>query len=123
MFTDNNNINNRKPIRVNGKVIGYIELDCFHRRVKGSVHQLHSPKAWCISKDAFYKQILPQTKVIIIEDTETGQNYKCMTDEFSRNSFEIKRGAFEPQLAMRLEEWHTEDKKGHQLNFREGSMK
>jgi len=123
MFTYNYNTNNRTPIRVDNRIIGYIESNCFHRKVRGSQHQLRSPKAWCISRDAFYEEILPNAKHIIIEDMEIGQNYNCMTDEFARNCFEIKRGAFEPQLAMRLEKWHTETEECNQLTLWEENDK
>lgn len=107
----------KTPIWVGGRIVGYIQDKCFRKRVKGSLHRLRTPKAWCISKEAFYAQILPHAERIIVEDVEAGVTYMCSTDEFARNCFEIQRGSFESQLAVTLEHWQVEDNGNRQLSL------
>ena len=81
----------KSPVRVEGRIVGHIQDNCFLKRVKGSCHQLRAPKAWCISKKAFYELILPNAELIIVEDVESGRCYKCATEIFAKCSFEIQR--------------------------------
>lgn len=108
---------NKRVIKVDNKVIGYIEGNSFRKRVKGSLHQLRNPKAWAISKEPFLEDILINTRTIVIEDIETGQDYTCPTEIFSENSFEICRGKFEPQLACPLRFFRTDDNRSCQLSL------
>jgi len=104
-------------IEAEGKVIGYLEGDCFRKRVVGSKHKLRKPPAWCISKQAFYEEVLPNTENIIIEDTESGLIYECLTKVFDEHAFEIQRGNFEPQLALTLKHWEVRGNGHHQLGL------
>ena len=108
-YTTVNTSNVKTPVRTHGRIIGSIEGNHFIKRVKGSLHQLRYPKAWCISEDAFHEQIRPKTDIITIEDTETGTLYTCSTELFSEYCFQIQRGSFEPQLALTMEHWEVED--------------
>ena len=107
----------KTPIWVGGRIVGYIQDNCFRKRVKGSLHRLRIPRAWCISKDAFYEQILPHAECIIVEDAEAGVTYICPTDEFAKHCFEIQRGSFESQLALTLEHWQVEGNGSKQLSL------
>ena len=105
------------PIKAQGKIVGYLEGNCFHKRVIGSKHKLRKPPAWCISKQAFCEEILPNTENIIIEDTESGLTYECLTKVFAEHAFEIQRGNFEPQLALGLRFWEVKGNGHRQLNL------
>ena len=110
--------NGRTVIKVdNGRVIGSIEGNRFIKRVKASLHQLRNPKAWCISKEPFIEQILPSTEYIVIEDEESGKEYTCSTELFAKNSFEICRGNFEPQLACPTSFFQTKGNGNEQLSL------
>ena len=84
--TTENTSHVKAPVKTHGRIIGSIEGNHFIKRVKGSLHQLRYPKAWCISEDAFHKQI-----------------------RLSEYCFQIQRGSFEPQLALTMEHWEVED--------------
>ena len=104
------------PIKAQGKIIGYLKDHTFIKRVQGSKHMLRKPPGWCISKQAFCEEILPNTENIIIEDVESGRIYECPTKLFAEHAFEIQRGNFEPQLALTLNHWEVRGN-GHQLSL------
>ena len=108
------------PVRAQGKTIGYLEGNCFRKRVIGSKHKLRKPPAWCISKEAFCEEVLPNTENILIEDIESGLVYECPTTVFAEHSFEIQRGDFEPQLALGLRFGRVKSNGHHQVNLFEG---
>jgi hypothetical protein len=93
------------PLEAQGKIIGYLQDHTFIKRVQGSKHMLRKPPAWCISKEAFYEEVLSNSEHIVIEDLESGLVYECPTQVFAKRSFEIQRGNFEPQLALTLNHW------------------
>jgi len=105
------------PIKAQGKIIGYLGGNCFRKRVIGSKHKLRKPPAWCISKQAFCEEVLPNTEKIIIEDMESGLSYECLTKVFAEHAFEIQRGNFEPQLALGLRFWEVKGNGHHQLGL------
>ena len=104
-------------IEAEGKIIGYLQGHTFIKRVQGSKHMLRKPPAWCISKEAFCHEVLPNTKNIIIEDVESGLVYECLTKVFAEHAFEIQRGNFEPQLALTLNHWEVKNNGHHQLGL------
>jgi hypothetical protein len=81
---------------------------------------LRKPPAWCISKEAFCEEVLPNTENIIIEDVESGLIYECATKVFAERAFEIQRGNFEPQLALTLNYWEVRGNGHRQLGLWEG---
>jgi len=78
---------------------------------------LRKPPAWCISKQAFCEEVLSRTNKIIIEDTESGATYECLTAVFAEHAFEIQRGNFEPQLALTLNYWKKHGNGHRQLRL------
>lgn len=103
------------PIKAQGKIIGYLQDHTFVKRVQGSKHMLRKPPAWCISKEAFCHKVLHNTDNIVIQDLESGTNYECPTQVFAEHAFEIRRGNFEPQLALSLKFWEIGGNGEHQF--------
>ena len=117
---DNSNIHPygvNTPVKPQGKIIGVLSKHTFIKRVKASKHMLRKPPAWCISKQAFCEEVLPNTENIIIEDIESGIVYECLTKVFAEHAFEIQRGNSEPQLALGLRFWQIKNSGYHQLNL------
>ena len=98
----------RKPVRVGTRIVGHIEDSVFHKKVKGSRHQLKVPPAWCISSEAFDDYILPDCDQIVVEDQESGITYRVSTVVFQRHCFRVERGNFEPQLGLAMRHWTIE---------------
>lgn len=105
------------PIKAQGKIIGYLENHTFLKRVHGSKHMLRKPPGWCISKQAFIAEVMPQADTIVVEDTETGVSYQCSMEVFAEHAFEIERGGFEPQLALGLNHWQVNTNENFQLSL------
>ena len=105
------------PIKAQGKIIGYLQDHTFIKRVQGSKHLLRKPPAWCISKEAFYEEVLSNSEHIVIEDLESGLVYECPTQVFAEHAFEIQRGNFEPQLALGLKLWEIRGNGHRQLSL------
>jgi hypothetical protein len=105
------------PVKAQGKIIGYLQDHTFTKRVQGSKHMLRKPPGWCISKQAFIEEVMPQAKRIIVEDMENGSIYECRTEVFAENAFEIQRGNFEPQLALTLNYWERHGNGHRQLEL------
>jgi len=103
------------PVRVQGRIIGYLTDNTFMKRVQGSKHMLRKPRGWCISKQAFIQEVMPYAEKILIEDIESGRAYECTTEVFAEHAFEIERGNFEPQLALSLRFWDRGGNGDHQL--------
>jgi len=118
-YTNNNTSSHpvNAPVRAQGKIIGYRKDHTFIKHVIGSKHMLRKPLGWCISKEAFFEQILPNTENIVVEDIESGLVYECPTEVFAEQAFEIQRGNFEPQLALGLKAWTVKNNHHHQLNL------
>ena len=108
---------NRELIKVGERVVGCLQDNTFTKRVRGSKHQLRKPPAWCISKEAFIQEILPNISRIVVEDTENGRYYECSTQTFETHSFEIQRGSYEPQLALTLNFWQVSNTGHDQLTL------
>jgi hypothetical protein len=111
------------PIKAQGKIIGYLQDHTFVKRVQGSKHMLRKPPAWCISKEAFCQEVMPQAEKIIVEDVESGRFYECRTEVFVEHAFEIQRGDFEPQLALTLNYWQKQGNGHRQLSLWGGEKK
>jgi hypothetical protein len=107
----------KRAVRVEGRIVGSLQGNTFTKRVKGSKHQLSKPPAWCISKEAFVQDISPNVSRIVIEDTESEKSYECSTQTFDTYSFEIQRGAYEPQLALSLNFWQVSSTSNEQLTL------
>lgn len=107
----------KQKVWVEGKVVGSLQGNTFTKRVKGSKHQLRKPPAWCISKEAFSQEILPNVARIVVEDTENRRYYECSTQTFETHSFEIQRGSYEPQLALTLNFWQVSNTEYNQLTL------
>jgi hypothetical protein len=105
------------PVKAQGKIIGYLRDHTFIKRVIGSKHKLRKPPAWCISKEAFCEQVMPNTENVIVEDIESGLVYECPTEVFAERAFEIQRGGFEPQLALTLNYWKKQSNGHRQLSL------
>jgi hypothetical protein len=111
---------NRELIKVGDKVVGCLRDRTFVKRMQGSRHMLRRPLAWCISKEAFYEEVLSNSENIVIEDLESGLVYECLTQVFAKHSFEIQRGNYEPQLALTLNYWERHGDGHRQLRLFEG---
>jgi len=107
----------RRPVKVNEKIIGTLEGNRFTKTVTGSKHMLRCPPAWCLSADMFEQEVKPYVTEIIIRDTESGLTYRVSTETFAEHCFEIQRGSFERQLGLPLNHWQVQGNGHRQLSL------
>jgi len=75
-----------------GRIIGEVQNGTLVKRVKGSVHMLQKPRAWCCDVDILHQaEILGATQVRI-EDVETGNTYVAPLSRFWTRGFPVRRG-------------------------------
>ena len=117
IYCNTKGIKEKRVVKVGEKVIGSLQGNTFIKRVRGSKHQLKKPPAWCLSKEAFVQEILPNVSSIVVEDTENERHYECSTQTFETHSFEIQRGSYEPQLALTLNFWQVSNTGHDQLTL------
>lgn len=117
IYCNTNGIKEKRLVKAQDKIIGYLQNHTFTKRVQGSKHMLRKPPAWCISKETFIQEILPNASRIVVEDTENARYYECSTQTFETHSFEIQRGSYEPQLALNLNCWQVSNTGHDQLTL------
>jgi hypothetical protein len=93
------------PIYVNGRVIGYVTGDTFHKTITGSKHLLRIPCAAigfdrCTLRDA---SKAGATHVVIV-DRETGTTYSATFETIDRHGFSVRRGHGD-QVGLALDHW------------------
>jgi hypothetical protein len=109
-------IKDKKPVRVNNTVIGYIQNSQFIKSVDGSKHMLRCPPAWAIDAEAFDNEIKSHVSEIIIQDRETGNRYITSVLNFDKRKKAIERG-FGKQYYLPLSDWKVEQSNSQQLNL------
>jgi hypothetical protein len=107
---------NKKPTKVGGKVVGYLQDNRFMKSVIGSKHRVRSPSAWAIDSDVFDEQIKSNAAEIVITDRETGKTYRCSVGTFDRLKGELNRG-FGRQYFLTLKHWQVNNNGHRQLSL------
>jgi hypothetical protein len=93
-----------EQVFVDGKRIGEIIGDTFHKPVRWTVHHLRTPSGWAIDKASCDFTIFPKCKYIVVEDNETGKKYWCTVKLFREKMMEFNRG-FKPQYVLTMDYW------------------
>ncbi len=88
----------------NGKIIGVIINDIFHKRVNSKSHFLRKPPAISFDEIAINEILLKKVKKIMVHAIDTKKRYVTDVTDFTKKSFPINRG-YGNQLALTLSEW------------------
>jgi hypothetical protein len=110
------NTKEKRIIKVNHKVIGYIENSQFVKPVEGSKHQLKCPPAWAIDAEIFDREVMPNSSEIVIVDKENGNHYVTTTQNFDAKKKPLNRG-FGRQYYLPLCFWKLEKPGSEQLSL------
>ncbi len=79
----NNYSTNKQPVYLsNGRLIGYVEGDTFHKTARASKHMLRHPKGWASDIDILEQVESYGAKLFEIKDTETGIRYVASIQDF-----------------------------------------
>jgi hypothetical protein len=92
MFDVNCSTKDREPIRVENKIVGYLDGDKFIKPVLGSRHKLKTPRGWAIDAEAWDQQIRARANEFVILDKEGNTEYHCSVQDFERYKGRMNRG-------------------------------
>lgn len=109
----------KEPVKVDGRIIGYLQNRTFYKSVIGSKHRLRKPPAYAIDAEAFDAEISPNATEIVVIDKETGTEYHASVETFGRHSFRFNRGFFD-QYGLSLQYWRVKNNGDRQLSLFEG---
>lgn len=92
-----------------GRMVADLRGETLHKRVRGSVHQLHQPRrAWAIDAGVLVDAERRGAKVVEVLDTETGTVYRAGIALFHLRGFTVDRNYGE-QRGLALEHWSVGD--------------
>ena len=92
----------------NGKVVGVIIDDTFHKRVYASKHFLRKPPAIAFDKSSIEEAIKKGANKIMVHDKESKKRYRTSMSDFNEGSFEFDRG-FGKQIGLSIDKWSVLD--------------
>lgn len=96
-----------QPIFVGGRCVGYVAGGVFVKSVRGSVHQLRRPPAWCLDAGSLDEAEALGALRVEIYDTETGNRYTASVRLIREKGFALDRG-FGRQIGLPLELWQVQ---------------
>jgi len=79
-------------IRVQGRVVGVVDGGVFCKSVRGSIHQLRVPPAWCLDVGSLADAEAAGAVRVEIRDVESGCVYRADIALIRRRGFEFDRG-------------------------------
>jgi hypothetical protein len=94
----------RLPIRLDKRVVGFVEGDRFVKRARGSIHMLRKPPSWAIDCSIIARLKGMGVRTLEVIDTENNAAYSTTLEHFETHSFELDRG-FGRQRALVLSGW------------------
>ena len=94
----------RIPVSVNGKPVGYVAGDTFHKAIQGSKHMLRTPKAICFDRCTLRDAAAAGATCAEIFDRETGTTYTTTLATIDAVGFPVRRG-FGDQVGISLDHW------------------
>lgn len=96
---------NRVPIyRADGRAIGRVEGDTFHKSAHSTRHMLTRPPAWAADLDALDQARAAGATRVEVKDLDTGKVYAADLADFFRYGVKVTRG-HGVQLALPLGRW------------------
>ncbi len=107
----------RVAIRVNQKIVGYVENDTFYKNLRASAHFLRVPRAIAFDVATLDDAARAGARLVEIRDVETSHVYRSSIDTIRARGFRVSRG-FGEQIALALDQWSRDDETiATQLNF------
>jgi hypothetical protein len=78
--------------RADGRVVGEVQNGTLVKRVKGSVHMLQKPRAWCCDTEVLRVAERLGAQVVQVVDVETNDVYTAPLVRFWTRGFPVRRG-------------------------------
>jgi len=99
---------------VKGQVVASLEGRTLRKRVRGSLHQLRRPPAWCVDVAIFVQARKDGATQVEVLDVETRRIYRAAVDAFDRFGFRFNRGHGD-QVGLALCYWQVETQDTRQM--------
>ena len=87
-----------------GRVVGQVRGNVFHKTVRGSVHMLRRPPAWALDLGSLLQAEKQGARSVEIRDIETGNRYRASIEQVRRHGFTLDRG-YGQQIGLALDRW------------------
>jgi len=97
-----------------GKPVATLCGRTLQKRVRGSVHMLRRPPAWCIDEVIFEQARQDGAQMVEVTDIETRRIYRAAVDAFALHGFKFNRGHGD-QIGLALSHWQVETQAARQL--------
>ncbi len=98
------NIIIQTPIFLNGRAVGHVQGDTFHKTLARSRHFLRRPPAIAFDRTTLRDARRAGAMRVRIYEREQGDVYEATIDEIERYGFPVRRG-FGDQVALHLSRW------------------
>jgi hypothetical protein len=92
------------PIYANGRVIGRVVGDTFHKSITGSRHLLRTPRAICFDRSTLHDAAAAGATRVEIYDSESRTTYTATLATIDAYSFPVRRGHGD-QVGVALVYW------------------
>ncbi len=93
------------PIRLGSRLVAHVKDGVLRKRIAGHRHMLSDPPAIAFADAILVDAIRAGAQVLEVTDVVSGRIYRADLAHFKKHCFQVQRGAFEHQWAMRLEQW------------------
>ena len=92
----------------------------FRKDVDSRRHRLHSPPAYALEEATLSELAAARVEVVEVAETDTGRVLRAPLRSFAEQGLPVRRGGFEPQVALPLARWQVEEP-GQRALFGDGS--
>ena len=99
-----------------GKPVATLCGRTLQKRVRGSLHQLRRPPAWCVDAAILEQARQDGAQMVEVLDVETRRIYRASIDTFRLHGFVFNRG-FGDQIGLALSHWHVEVEGARQITL------
>lgn len=100
--------------QVNGRPVAGLEGRTLRKRVRGSIHMLRRPPAWCVDAAILEQARKDGAQMVEVLDVETRRVYTAAIADFDLHGFVFNRG-FGDQVGLALCHWQVETQGARQL--------
>ena len=84
------------------------------KRVRGSIHMLRRPPAWCVDAAILVQARKDGAQMVEVTDIETRRIYRAAVDAFALHGFKFNRGHGD-QIGLALSHWRIEPQDAKQM--------
>jgi len=99
---------------VKGQVVASLEGRTLRKRVRGSLHQLRRPPAWCVDAAILEQARKDGATRVEITDIEGRKVYTAAVIDFDLHGFRFNRGHGD-QIGLALSHWRIEPQDAKQM--------